>query len=254
MKFSPREHYSFGKPRPPGLAHKVAFAHTLRRQLYAEWYSYLAWEMEVLPSGMKIEIGSGDGFFKEFAPSVICSDIEPFPGNDLTFSGLDMPFNAESVSGIFMIDTFSHIPDSLALLTEIDRVLMPGGKVIMIEPAGSRWGRLAHRWLGRRMFRFRKNSFAPLSDHGSNAARPWMVFQRDYGELHEKFPKLTVESIHYHTPLRHLLSGWPLLKSVTGQEAHRMLCAVDAWLANRSWHFSMFMTVVIQKSPDGQDQ
>lgn len=223
---------------------------TFRRRLYEDWYDYMKREMDALAEGTKIELGSGDGFFKEIAPSVICSDIYPFPGNDLTFSGLDIPFNAESVSGIFMIDTFSHIPNSLALLTEIDRVLMPGGKVFMIEPAGPRWGRLAHRWLGKRNCRSKENGFSPLDNPRDHAALPWMIFQQDSAQFLAEFPLLTIEKIRYHTPLRHLLSGWPLLKSTSGQEFHQMLCTADTWLANRSQYFSMFMTVVIQKLSD----
>ena len=63
------------------------------------------------------------------------------PSNDMTFSALEMPLKNHSVGGIFMIDTMHHIPDSEQFLNEASRVLLKGGKIIMIEPANSFLGR-----------------------------------------------------------------------------------------------------------------
>ncbi|GAH06436.1 unnamed protein product [marine sediment metagenome] len=93
------------------------------KKLYLEWYNLFKKETRNLPDGLLLELGSGGGFLKEEMPAVICSDILPLPANDMTFSALEMPFQDNSVSGIFMIDTFHHIPDSDRFLFEAKRIL-----------------------------------------------------------------------------------------------------------------------------------
>ena len=81
---------------------------------------------------------------KSLEPSIICTDVQELPGNDLTFSATEMPFEADELSGIFMLDTFHHIPDIEQFMNEVQRVLTKGGKLLMIEPANSRWGRFIY--------------------------------------------------------------------------------------------------------------
>jgi ubiquinone/menaquinone biosynthesis C-methylase UbiE len=45
----------------------------------------------------------------------------------MTFSALEMPFEDQSVGGIFMIDSFHHFPDVERFLSEVERILLPGG-------------------------------------------------------------------------------------------------------------------------------
>jgi len=115
------------------------------RKLYMQWYTEFSKEINKYKNGVFVELGSGGGFLKEIEPGVICSDVLPLPTNDLSFSALKMPFNDHSVDGIFMIDTFHHIPDSEKFLSEAQRVLKKGGKIIMIEPANSWWGRFIYK-------------------------------------------------------------------------------------------------------------
>lgn len=164
------------------------------RQLYGEWYERFIAEMENLPAGMKIELGASQGFFKQMAPSIVSTDSIPLPTNDLTFSPLSMPFNADSVSGIFMVDTFCHMTDTHAFLTEAQRVLKPGGKIIMVEPACSLWGRVANRWFCRRSFD-RKGAWANALSAAykrTNSALAWIVFERDRSRFQEQFPDLSI--------------------------------------------------------------
>ena len=107
------------------------------KNLYKEWYQIFTDEIPLLPEGKLVELGSGGGFLKESNPSVICTDILPMQTNDLTFSALNMPFRDEEISGLFMIDTFHHIPDAEIFLQETYRVLKKGGEIIMTEPANS---------------------------------------------------------------------------------------------------------------------
>ena len=220
------------------------------RQLYGEWYEMFIAEMEHLPDGMKIELGAGGGFLKQVAPSIISTDSLPFPTNDLTFSPLGMPFNADSVSGIFMIGTFCHIADTHAFLTEAQRVLKPGGKIIMVEPAYSIWGRMANRWFCQKSFD-RSGSWSnslSVANKGVNSALTWIVFERDRSRFQGDFPGLAVQSVSYHTPLRYFLGGGcGSGRTFVPPSSYPFFSRADTWLSARSPHWSMFVTVMIEK-------
>ncbi|OQX97557.1 MAG: SAM-dependent methyltransferase, partial [Bacteroidetes bacterium 4572_117] len=179
------------------------------RKLYMQWYTEFSKEIKKKPSGFFIELGSGGGFFKDIEPKVICSDLLPLPTNDLSFSALDMPFENNSVDGIFMIDTFHHIPDSEKFLEEARRILKKGAKIIMIEPANSFWGRFIYKNFHHEPFypegdwKFPTNG--PLS--GANGALPWIVFERDSKKFNKIFPEFNIDMVKYHSPFRYLISG-----------------------------------------------
>ena len=50
-------------------------------------------------------------------------------------SGSELPFADGNFDLVALLDTVEHIPDELAVLREVERVLKPGGKVIITVPA-----------------------------------------------------------------------------------------------------------------------
>ncbi len=232
------------------LFHREIILHKpFLKKLYLEWYSIFIGEVETLPEGKLVELGSGGGFLSNVLPSVITSDIIPLPHTDLTFSALDMPFKKSEVSALFMVDTFHHIPDSLQFLLEADRVLKKGGKIIMIEPANSFWGRLIYKNLHHEPFDVEGDwtipEIGPMS--GANGALPWIVFKRDYSLFHSSFPHFKMEKITYHTPLRYLLSGGVSFKSIFPGWSYGFLTLIDRAISSISKDLSMFMTIKITK-------
>ena len=222
---------------------------TFLRKLYTRWYSSMMSELDGLPEGFLVELGSGGGFFKEFVPNVICSDILDLPGNDMTFSALEMPFEDDSVSAIFMVDTFHHIPDSEKFLKEADRVLKSGGLIMMIEPANSWWGRYIYRTFHHEPFDPAGDWSFPLSGpmSGANGALPWIVFERDWEEFQVKFPAFDIELMKYHTPLVYLLSGGVSFRQLLPGFSYGLVHLADRTLSGISSRLSMFVTIRIRK-------
>jgi len=219
------------------------------KNIYKEWYGAFEDEAASIPKGKLLEIGSGGGFLKEVLPDVITSDIMELPTTDLTFSALDMPFKNEEIGGLFMIDTFHHIPDAHQFLKEVDRVLLPGGKLIMTEPANSTWGRFIYQ-------RFHHEPFDPSGSwsfpssgpmSGANGALPWIVLIRDQELFARTYPELVIKRIQFHTPLRYLLSGGFSFRGLVPDFSFPFWRWVDRALAGISPQISMFMTVVIEK-------
>ena len=81
-----------------------------------------------------VELGAGPGFFKEYCPSLISTDVISTRWVDLICDGCALPFPAESVGAFVMLDVLHHLPHPLDFMSEAARVLQPGGVVAMIEP------------------------------------------------------------------------------------------------------------------------
>ena len=117
---------------------------TFMRKLYRKWYRIFISESESLPLGKMIEIGSGGSFLKSLKPEILRTDILDLKSNDITMSAFDMPFEDGSVSAFFMTNTLHVFPDVKGFFSEVSRCLTKGGRLIMIEPAITRWSKIIY--------------------------------------------------------------------------------------------------------------
>jgi len=65
---------------------------------------------------------------------VICTDILAVPWLDVVADAQALPFRGDSFSNVVMVDVLHHIENPVRFLREAQRVLRPGGRVIMVEP------------------------------------------------------------------------------------------------------------------------
>lgn len=237
------------RPERTLLHRRIILSKSFLRKLYVEWYESFIRALACIPPGPVVELGSGGGFFKDLYPSVLSSDVLPLITNDITFSAMQMPLRVSSVSGICMIDTFHHLPDVSRFLSESERVLKTGGKLLMIEPASSAWGKLVYTGLHHEAIDpradWRMPSSGPLS--GANIALPWIVFIRDRALFERCHPRLQIERVTYHTPLRYLLSGGVSFSSFAPSCSFLLFRRVDRALVSLSRQLSMFMTISVRK-------
>lgn len=241
--------YQLDSPERTVFHGKIIREKYFLRKLYFEWYNILTNIKPLLPNGKMIEIGSGGGFLKEIEPSILCTDIIDLPTNDLTFSALNMPFQNNELSCIFMIDTFHHIPDAKQFLNEVNRVLNKNGLLIMIEPANTLWGRFIFKNFHHEPFEVNGDWSFPVSGplSGANGALPWIVFKRDSEKFKSLFPNLKLLDFQYHTPLRYLLSGGLSFKQFVPDFSYKLFYLIDKYLALFSCQLSMFVTIKIKK-------
>jgi SAM-dependent methyltransferase len=160
--------------------------------------------------GRVLEMGAGGGFFRQRHPGVIASEILQLTNVDLICDACRIPLAGSSLKAIVMTNVFHHIPDVPAFLTEAQRTLRPGGRVIMVEPWNTWWSRLAHAAchdepMLTRAIKWEFESSGPVS--GANAALPWIVFQRDRTRLEREWPGLRLLEVSRMMPLSYLLSG-----------------------------------------------
>ena len=69
------------------------------------------------------------------APGAIRADLSRAVRPDVvTDASRGLPFHTSSLSRVFCFDLVEHVEDLTALMTEIHRVLEPGGRVVMTTP------------------------------------------------------------------------------------------------------------------------
>jgi SAM-dependent methyltransferase len=102
------------------------------RAVYHEWFAQLLCCIEGLHP--IVEIGAGPGFFKEYCPQLISTDVIATPYVDVVCDAGALPFQSGSVGALVMVDVLHHLPKPLEFLAEAGRILHPGGRIAMIEP------------------------------------------------------------------------------------------------------------------------
>jgi SAM-dependent methyltransferase len=102
------------------------------RSVYHDFFDQLI--KEVGDRSPVVELGTGPGFFKEYHPELIATDVISTRWVEAVCDGCALPFPAESVGAIVMLDVLHHLPRPLDFISEAARVLRPGGVVAMIEP------------------------------------------------------------------------------------------------------------------------
>lgn len=219
------------------------------KKIYLDWYGSFRDRCVNLPEGILLEIGSGGGFLKEVVPNVFTSDILPLPNCDGCFSAEQMPFDDESVSAIFMLNVFHHIPDSEKFLNEANRVLKKGGILYMIEPAHTPVSKFIYQHFHHEPFNPNGDWFVrgggPLSD--SNQALPWIVFKRDVEIFKRKFPNLQINYTKLHTPFRYLFSGGLSKKQLVPDFLYSALLGMEKLGSPLHPFWALFQTIEIEK-------
>lgn len=114
------------------------------RAAYAGFYSAIRSCMDRQVEGAVVELGSGMGNIKEFIPECITTDLFANAGVDRIENAYDLSFADASVSHLILFDVWHHIEYPANALLEFRRVLVPGGRVILCEPAMSLAGRLVY--------------------------------------------------------------------------------------------------------------
>jgi SAM-dependent methyltransferase len=221
----------------------------LLRDVYASFYGEFVRISEEVPPGRLVELGSGGGFIKEYLPSVITSDIFHLPELDAIFSAENIGFHDSTISAFFLFDVFHHLADPRRFFQEAQRCLKPGGRLVMIEPANTFWGRLIrknfHHESHDETAGWGLDGSKPMSD--ANLALPWIVFVRDREIFQREFPNLSIMRYEPHTPLRFLLSGGITYRSLVPRRLIPLVKVLEYGLSPFNRFLGMHVTIDIRK-------
>ena len=106
------------------------------RLVYSDFYNRIA---TVCGSGLTIEIGGEIGNLKRQIPNVVATDIQFAPWLDCVADAQHLPFADGTAANIVMVDVLHHLEFPTRFFREAERLLRPGGRIIMVEPAIT-WG------------------------------------------------------------------------------------------------------------------
>jgi len=237
-------------PEATLLHRRIIQSKPFLKSLYGDFYQTLICEIPDGASKLCVELGSGGGFIKEIYPQIVTSDLLPLEGVDRCFSVMEMPFEAGTVDAFLMIDVFHHIPDSELFLKEMNRCLKPGGRIVMIEPANTFWGRFIYQNFHHEPFDpeagWKFEPGGPLSS--ANGALPWIIFSRDRKQFKTKFPSLEIKKFQAHTPLRYLISGGGSMKQLLPSFSYPVIKTLEWCAAPLNAFLGMFYFIVLQKN------
>jgi SAM-dependent methyltransferase len=206
------------------------------RDVYTEIYRRMV-ELErryiTAHAGVRLEIGSGGGFLKEFLPDLVTTDIKHLPFVDCQSSAYALPFADRSVKTIFCRDVLHHLGDIRRFFREARRVLLLGGGIIACEPANTILSRFLYTTFHHEPFcpSVTEWEFAATGpSSGSNQALPWVVFHRDRPQFEREFPQLEFAHSEKHTWLRYVLSGGVTMRQMAPDFVFKPLRYVEGCL------------------------
>jgi SAM-dependent methyltransferase len=82
-----------------------------------------------------VELGASGGISKKKFPKIITLDVRKGPDVDIVFdSASTLPFSDQSVNLVIAKDVLHHINNAQCHFTEMNRILVPGGRVVYTEP------------------------------------------------------------------------------------------------------------------------
>tara|TARA_Y100001970_G_scaffold294127_1_gene447206 strand:+ start:50588 stop:51337 length:750 start_codon:yes stop_codon:yes gene_type:complete len=101
------------------------------RRVYESYYKKL---LASCVPGKTLEIGGGNGHLHEYNKDVIITDIQISSWVNISADAQKLPFKDQSFDNIILLDVLHHIEFPYNFFNEAERILRPGGRVIMIEP------------------------------------------------------------------------------------------------------------------------
>ena len=126
------------------------------RAVYGNFYRLIVAQLDRTLPGRIVELGSGIGAIKDFIPECVTTDLFSNPWIDRQENGYRLSFGDGAVSHLILFDVWHHLRFPGTALQEFHRVLVPGGRLILFEPAAS--------WLGRLIYGFFHHEPVGLKD------------------------------------------------------------------------------------------
>lgn len=202
------------------------------RAVYGSYYNAMA--ARAPKGGRVLEIGAGSGHSRDFFSNLdlVRLDILPAPWIDIVADAHEIPLSDESIDAIVMLDVVHHLADLPKFFAEVERLLRPGGRCIMIDPAITPVSGIFFRGFHSEPVDMRANPMV-RQEYGenkdpfeSNQALPTLLFRqgRHRRAFERQFPTLRIAEVRgmslFAYPMCGGFQNWSL---ISGPVAKRLL-------------------------------
>jgi len=220
------------------------------RKLYEKWYGYI---QQALRPGRTLELGGGSGNLSDFLPEAITSDIVYEPWLDAVMDAHAIPFKTESLDNIVLFDVLHHLAAPADFFHEVERVLKPEGRAVLMEPYVSWVSFFVYRFLHREGMRWEVNPFAVQNSVGKapfdgNQAIPTLIFEKHRKEFTEYFPRLRIIQDKKMDSFLYPLSGGFHQRSLCPRFLWKILDYAEGLFRPFSSYMAFRMFVVIERN------
>ena len=197
-----------------------------------------------------VELGAGVIPMSSWVKNVTSTDVVESTHLDGVLDATQLELMDNSVNGLFLQNTFHHIPDPAAFFSEAVRVLLPGGRIIIVDPYHNLFSRVLYRKLFATECFEMNGSWNDASSHamiGANQALSYIVFVRDRKKFERENPKLRiVETVTIRSGLRYLLTGGLNFRRIAPKSTFPMVAKFEKRLAIVNL-FAIHWLIVLEK-------
>ncbi len=208
------------------------------RAVYHDLYRRIA---ASCADGATLEIGGGTGNLKAYAPHVVATDIQIAPWLDSVCDAHALPFADGVFANVVLFDVLHHLARPALFFAEAERVLRPGGRVVMVEPAITPMSWPFYHWLHPEPVRMGEDPLAPgeppadRDPYDANQAFPSLLFGPSFGKhgarFRAAFPRLAVKTVKPMSFFAYPMTGGFRPWSLIPEAAVKPALAIESALA-----------------------
>jgi len=220
------------------------------QRLYSRWYEHIK---KTLRPGRTLELGGGSGNLSDFLPEAITSDIVFEPWLDAVMDAHAIPFKEESLDNIVLFDVLHHLTAPAVFFHEVERVLRPKGRAVLMEPYVSWLSYPVYRFLHAEGMKWNMDPFLDQSSEGKepfegNQAVPTLMFQKQKKKFLERFSRLRIVHEETMDVLLYPLSGGFHQRSFCPLILWRFLEGMEKLLRPLNRYLAFRLFLVLEKS------
>ena len=225
------------------------------REIYRDFYRQIAARLDSRIPGPVVELGSGMGRIKEVIPQCVTTDLFPNPWLDRQENCYQLSFADGAVSHLILFDVWHHLRYPGTALREFHRVLAPGGRLILFEPAAS--------WVGRLVYDFCHHEPVAVRDPITwDAPAGFRAADADYyaaqgsatrlfwwGEGHQRLSGWRLREVRPLSSFDYFASGGFSGPQLGGRFLHGLMRCLDFITAPLPRVFAARLLIVLEKDP-----
>ena len=224
----------------------------LLEEIYNSVYARIVAELPRERYARLLELGSGGGFLRDFAPHAITSECVATAGVQRVVDAcrIDQELEPESLDAIAAFNVFHHLPDAAGFLRGASSVLRPGGRICLIEPWFTPLGQWFYRVLHHEPSILDPQDWGIVGEGrlgGANSRLPTSVFRDSDERFAREFPALRIIKREPFHKWLYLASGGLRLNTRIPRFVAKRLVALDERVRRGNQLLGLFAVIVVDR-------